>query len=114
MSKDNKTFPDDDKVIEIVKKHENIEEDEPSFEKAEKLIAYKRFLDIGDSPKEMKYLEKVVEILQQRGILTQKKKVLAIKEIQYKIGGRPSIKRVYEYLRIEDQIKNLVEKLKFI
>lgn len=89
-------------------------EEEKGFEEAEKLLSYKNFLDIKDDREDLSYLSKTLKILDDLGIVSKKAKILKIKEVQYKIGGQPSIKRVWEYLRLENSIKNLVEKLKFV
>ncbi|MEM4134605.1 MAG: hypothetical protein QXV73_05350 [Candidatus Micrarchaeia archaeon] len=96
------------------KEIETEDEKEKGFEEAEKLLSYKNFLDIKDDKEDLSYLSKTLKILDELGIVSKRAKVLKIKEIQYKIGGRPSIKRVWEYLRLENSIKNLVEKLRFV
>jgi len=93
---------------------EKEEEDENYLEKAEKLIRYKKFLDVDIGSKEnLSLLSKIDKILEEEGLKTKEKKALKIKEIQYKISSK-DLNKVYQYLKIENQIKSLVGKLKNI
>lgn len=104
----------DDEVKDKIKEEAGIKEDNLTDE-AIRLISYKRYLGIKtDDKDELSYLGKIDNLLSEEGLKRQKEKAEIIKEVQYKIGGKPDLKRVYIYLKIEGQIKNLVKKLKNI
>lgn len=104
----------DDEVKDKIKEEAGIREDNLTDE-AIRLISYKRYLGIKtDDKDELSYLGKIDKLLSEDGLKRQKEKAEIIKEVQYKIGGKPDLRRVYIYLKIEGQIKNLVKKLKNI
>lgn len=104
----------DDEVKDKIKEEAGIREDNLTDE-AIRLISYKRYLGIKtDDKDELSYLGKIDNLLSEEGLKRQKEKAEIIKEVQYKIGGKPDLRRVYIYLKIEGQIKNLVKKLKNI
>jgi len=104
----------DDKFLSKVKEAADIKDDgENLTDEALRLISYKRYLGIKvDDKEELAYLQKIDKLLTEQGLNRQKNKAMVIKEVQYKLGGKPSLSRVYQYLKIESQIKSLVERLK--
>jgi hypothetical protein len=102
-----------DELKEKIKEQAGIEKQEPLADRATRLISYKKFLDVKiDNKEELSYLAKIDELLENEGLKTQKKKAEIIKTVQYKLGGKPTMERVYQYIKIESQIKSLVSKLK--
>jgi hypothetical protein len=104
----------DDEFLSKVKEAADIKNDEENLtDEALHLITYKRYLGIRvDDKDELSNLQKIDKLLTEQGLNRQKNKAMVIKEVQYKLGGKPSLSRVYQYLKIESQIKSLVERLK--
>lgn len=82
---------------------------------AVKLISLKSRLgiDATDSQADL-HLKSIIEWARENGIKNRNQLVSKIREIQYKLGTQDtqaeSIKKVYEYVRLNSQIKSLVNK----
>lgn len=82
---------------------------------AVKLISLKSTLGIDATDRQADtYLKSIIEWARDNGIKNRNQLVAKIREIQYKLGTQDthseSIKKVYEYVRLNSQIKNLVNK----
>jgi hypothetical protein len=83
----------DDEFLSKVKEAADIKNDEENInDEALHLISYKRYLGIRvDDKDELSNLQKIDKLLTERGLNRQKNKAMVIKEVEYKLGGKPSL-----------------------
>lgn len=105
LSVDDKNIPDDllDSYDDTLK----------MTNEAVRLMSLKRALDIDVMDQSHDgQIKGILEWAKNKGIRNRNQLIAELRKVDYKLGhgDRPKIDRVYEYVRIDDQIKSLVNR----